>query len=137
MAHGGRPWRRPARQEAQALVELAYVFPLLLLMLVGVVDFSRAFGYALQLNDAAFQGARLAALDPTATNADIEAAVRNDLAAQEVASNATITVAPALRTSGQAVTVTVSWAYGPLMPLSEVFLRSGVPLSGSGVTIVR
>ena len=131
----------------QALVEFAFVLPVMLLMLVGVVDFARAFKYGLQLHDAAFQGARVAGGLPT--DAAVRAAVRLDLPAVVVLADSDIAITPTARTSGSPVTVTVTWQYPPLLPITRVggklpfvgnisgFLPGGSPMIGSGSTTVR
>ena len=57
-------WRwRAARDEAgQALVELALVLPLMLLIMVGVIEFARAWNLQQVLTDAVREGGRRAAL---------------------------------------------------------------------------
>jgi hypothetical protein len=121
---------------------------MLMLLLVAAIDFGRAFKYGLQLNDAAFQGARTAGLN-RAPLAAIRSAVRADLPPEVVLSDSDINVTPALLTAGSTVTVTVSWQYQPMLPLTRLggslpfvgavvaFMPGGSPLVGSGSTIVR
>ena len=50
---------RPKRGErGQATVEFAIVLPLVLLILVGLIEFGKAFNYWLSLNHLANEGAR-------------------------------------------------------------------------------
>ncbi len=53
---------RRVRRRGAALVEFALVMPLLLLLLVGIMEFGRAWSQTQVITDAARQGARLAAL---------------------------------------------------------------------------
>ena len=53
---------RRARRRGAALVEFALVMPLLLLLLIGIMEFGRAWSHTQVITDAARQGARLAAL---------------------------------------------------------------------------
>jgi Flp pilus assembly protein TadG len=51
------------REEGQATVEFAIVIPLLLLLVVGIFEFGKAFNYWIDLNHLANEGARWAAVD--------------------------------------------------------------------------
>jgi Flp pilus assembly protein TadG len=53
---------RNARDRGSAAVEFALLFPLLLLIVFGVIDFGRALNAQITLTQAAREGARLAAL---------------------------------------------------------------------------
>lgn len=50
------------RDRGAAAVEMALVLPLLLVMVIGIIDFSRIFNGEIQLSQAAREGARIAAL---------------------------------------------------------------------------
>lgn len=65
--------RGSARSErGQALVEFAIVLPMLLLLLLGIVDFARAWNVFEVLTDAARAGARVAVVDqPSTTEQDV------------------------------------------------------------------
>ena len=51
-----------------AAVEMALVMPLLILMVMGIIDFGRIFNGEIQLSQAAREGARVAALGFSETN---------------------------------------------------------------------
>lgn len=51
------------REDGQATVEFAIVIPLLLLLVVGIFEFGKAFNYWIDLNHLANEGARWAAVD--------------------------------------------------------------------------
>ena len=58
--------RRPytaRREDGQATVEFAIVIPLLLLLVVGIFEFGKAFNYWIDLNHLSNEGARWAAVD--------------------------------------------------------------------------
>lgn len=69
MCFGRRPVRKQDRGRANesdrgaAAVEFALIFPLLLLLLLGIIDFGRALNAQITLTQAAREGARLEALD--------------------------------------------------------------------------
>jgi hypothetical protein len=78
--------RRESRQRGQSLVEFAISSIVLLLLMMGLLDLSRAFYYAVNLQGAAREGARHGAWFDTATrsntyldDADIMAAVNSSL----------------------------------------------------------
>ena len=55
--------RTTRREDGQATVEFAIVIPLLLLLIVGIFEFGKAFNYWIDLNHLANEGARWAAVD--------------------------------------------------------------------------
>lgn len=57
------PRRRRRRDSGQALAEFAIITPLLLLMILGLVDFARAWGFYQVITDAAREGARTVVVD--------------------------------------------------------------------------
>jgi hypothetical protein len=68
---------RPKRgEQGQATVEFAIVLPLVLLLVVGLIEFGKAFNYWLSLNHLASEGSRWVAVDrvPPANNSpDVQA----------------------------------------------------------------
>lgn len=69
------------RDDGQALVEFALIMPFLLLFIVGIVEFGRAWNEHEVLTDATREGARKAAVyDPAITKADIEQVILDRLA---------------------------------------------------------
>ena len=82
---GSRRWRCLARlherrERGQSLVELAFVVPLLLLLLVGIVEIGRFAFYSIVVSNAARAGAQYGAqsLATAADTAGITAAANND-----------------------------------------------------------
>jgi Flp pilus assembly protein TadG len=113
----GRPPRRSLwRCERGAeLVEFALVFPTLLLVMLGIMDFGFMFQRYEVLTNAAREGARIAIL-PGYQNADITARVNAYLAAGGLTAPATVTVAApqSLNVGSHCITVrpvTVSYNY--------------------------
>lgn len=61
----------------QAMVEFALVVPIFLLLVIGVIEFGRAWNLQQTITDAAREGARRAVVfDPTLTVAEVQTAVR-------------------------------------------------------------
>jgi Flp pilus assembly protein TadG len=74
--------RRPAAasRSGQAMVEFALVVPLLLILLLGVVEFGRAWNVYQVITDAAREAARSAAIDnPNVTQDSVLAVVQDAL----------------------------------------------------------
>lgn len=68
-------WRigRTPSERGAAAVEMALVAPLLIALVFGIIDFSRAFNAEIQLSQAAREGVRLAAIGvPTYTKSQAE-----------------------------------------------------------------
>jgi Flp pilus assembly protein TadG len=60
-----------------AAVEMAFVLPVLLFLLMGIIDFGRMFNAQIQLSQAAREGVRLASLNSGATLANQQSDVNN------------------------------------------------------------
>lgn len=92
----------------QALVEFALVIPILLFLLLGIVDFARAWNKYEVLTDAGREATRLAVVDNGSTEAEVRTVVR------EAAARAGITVQDADITivegaaRGEPTTVTIN-----------------------------
>lgn len=120
----------------RTIAEVAVVFPVLVLVVLGLLQVSGAYGRQGELNAAARDGARLAA-HPTATRADVETTVRaalQDAIGGGELDNATITVTPSSprpcdgAAPGTAVLVTVSVPQQLALPL---LTARGLTLTGT------
>ena len=124
-------YRRPRNKESGVeLIEFALVFPLLLLVILGVVDFGFLFQRWEALTNAAREGARVATL-PGYETVDVEARVASYLAASGVPTtggNPAVTVAGTTIAQGAA-----TWPATTVTP----FLHSRLPLSGQRHRLVR
>lgn len=77
--------RFATKEDGQALVEFALIMPFLLLFLVGIIEFGRAWNEHEVLTDATREGARKAAVyDPAVTEADIKQVVTDRLASANI-----------------------------------------------------
>jgi Flp pilus assembly protein TadG len=96
------------RDKGAAAVEFALILPVLLLLVGGVVDFGLLYYNQIVLSNAARDGSRLIAANPTAnpgwTQAYIQTRISNSAAPFGVNSSATAWTC----TSGSSVTVTVT-----------------------------
>lgn len=124
-----RKKRFGANERGQALVEFALVLPILLIMLLGIVDFARAWNVYQVLTDAGREGAREAVVANGLNDADIQtiviaAAGRAGIGLQ----TSDVTVAQGAA-RGDPTTVTVSYTH----PLR--FVGWALGLFGSDGTI--
>ena len=119
---------RLAGQGGAAAVELAFVLPVLLLMLFGIIEFGRAYNAQVSLTGAAREGARVMAVrnDPTtARTATIAAAP--SLSPSLASSN--IAISPATCQAGQTVTLTATYP----LSFSTPMFGTTITLTGKGV----
>ncbi|HEX6988797.1 MAG TPA: TadE/TadG family type IV pilus assembly protein [Bacillota bacterium] len=115
MAWKPRRRRRNGAEAGQALVELSIALPVLLLLLLGVMEFGFMFSSYLGLLHGAREGVRAAALGAD----DQEVRQRIESAAIQLdPSRLTIQVQPAAsqRKAGSTVTVLLTYRYEPLLP---------------------
>jgi Flp pilus assembly protein TadG len=118
--------RRLRNEERGAsLVEFALIFPLLILVLFGIMEAGWAFSQSVEVRNAAREGARLAVVDFGDAAAVItETCNRADL------SGSGATVAVTINGADESVTVDVSQAYNTLTGLLDSFF-GGLSLDSS------
>jgi Flp pilus assembly protein TadG len=132
-----------AEDSGQALVELALALPLLLLILVGIFEFGRAYSIKQSIVNAAREGARTAVVQTTVDSAAILTVINTYLSSNNIAPdsvNIEVTASDGTSkslgsaTAGDAVSVTVSDRYdfillGPIVALVGGSSRSGLDLA--------
>jgi Flp pilus assembly protein TadG len=112
-------------------VEFAFILPLLIVLVLGIAEFGRAFQVSGTLSAAAREGVRVMALqnDPVAART----AVRNAAPSLNPAvTSAQIAITPATCPTG-AINTTVRVTVTYPMPFLTGFFGSGVTLTGTGV----
>lgn len=145
--------RRARDQRGAAAVEFALVFPLLLLIVFGILDFGWMLMKANLVNNAARDAVRIASLD--GTYSDIDAALNQglsnagidlgDVTKQISCTNAggasctgTSSSYAANATSGSTVTVTISYTHDWLTPVGSLCdLVGGGSCVGDTIKIER
>lgn len=112
----------------QALVEFALILPVLMLLIIGVMEFGLIINQYMVVTEAAREGARSAALG--GSNATITTVVKT-AASQMDTSQLTVTVSPATtRVRGNGVTVTVQKPIKTITKLINPFFPAGFTVQG-------
>ncbi|HQE92675.1 MAG TPA: TadE/TadG family type IV pilus assembly protein [Anaerolineae bacterium] len=121
------------RENGQSVIEFALTLPLLILMLMGLLDFGRAYFIVVMLNDAAAEGAVYAGACPT----DVDGI---QLRVTEAASDNLIQIEPADVTvlgsviaAGESITVSVRYEFTFLTPLVNEMFGDGLTLRGQAI----
>ncbi len=116
---GTRPLSQWRSRSGQALVEFALVVPLLLILILGIVEFGRAWNVYQVITDAAREAARSAVVDnPVMTEDSVFAVVRFRLAQAGLDPDDAVTDVVGWRAgTGSPATVSISYPY------DFVFLR--------------
>ena len=111
----------------QALVEFALILPILLLLIIGSMEFGLIIHQYLVVAEAAREGARSAAVGAS----DVVVASTVKTAASQIASDQlTITISPTTRVRGSGVTVTVEMPVHTITNLISPFFPSGFTVQG-------
>jgi Flp pilus assembly protein TadG len=121
--------KRTRDERGAVMVEFAIILPVLLLLLVGIVEFGRAYNTQVSIQAAAREGARELALRHT--SAEVEAATRNGAPSVTIDS-ITQTACPSSGDGQARVTVSESFTFGiPLVPLgTKTLTATGVMRCG-------
>ena len=121
-------------QKGQSLVELAIVLPLLLMLLLGIIEFGRVGHAYLTLNYAAREGARagIAGASDTAVLERINQATAS-LSQEEL--EISLTPSQEERYSGDEFHVVLDYSLDIFMPVPEAVVTN--PLSLQGKSIMR
>ncbi len=105
-------------EKAQSMVEFAIIFPILLLILVGIIEFGFMFSGYLTLSNASREAARSISLGA----GDVAAVQKvKDSAANLDKTHIVVTINPveAIRKQGDLVTLTITYDYDFLTPFME------------------
>ena len=111
-------------ENGQTLVEFALILPILLLLVMGIIQFGIIFSAQIGITNAAREGARAAAVGYSVT--EVQNTVSNTVGSH-ISFNLVSTgvVYPAGETIGQDVTVTVIGEVELIVPIPDVFVPGG------------
>jgi Flp pilus assembly protein TadG len=126
--------RRLKQNKGQSLVETALVLPIILLILMGIIDFGMMFNNYLVVSNASREGARNAAVGATDTEI---AAIVDNVASTLDTSRIIVEILPSEteRKKGDEVKVTVKYEYQLLTPMISALLPN--PINLTGTTVMR
>jgi Flp pilus assembly protein TadG len=135
--------RRFLSARGTALLEVAFILPLVLLISVGIFEFGRAYEAMQVLTNAAREGARIAILTGQPPGA-VEARVRNYLTAGGLTGSSAGVVVTATNidlgggatTPGSKVTVTYPFSFIVIQPVANLVVRSSAILQSFTMTAV-
>lgn len=115
------------KEKGQSIVEIALLLPVLLLMLMGLLDFGRVYYVMVALNDAAQEGAAYAASRPNDTTGIAERAAAASTGLITLSTDdVSVTIAGGTPTAGAAVTVAVAYDFTFYTPIAQTFFGSNV-----------
>lgn len=117
-------WRE---EKGSALVEFALVITLFLMLLMGMVEFGRIFHALLTVENAARQGARVAAVG--GTDEQIRAAVRS-VSTQVPLDDGDIVITPESRPRFTPITVSVQGEVPLIVPIISGIMQNPFPVRG-------
>jgi len=122
--------KRSSDESGAAAVEFALILPVLILMILGMIEFSRAYNVQISLSNAAREGARVMAIhdDPALARSSAIAAAPS---LNPALTSGEISVSPASCTSGQTVTVTINHS----LTLITDYFGVSIPMTGTGVML--
>ncbi len=126
--------RQAVREKGQSIVEVALLFPLLILLLMGVADLGRAYYAVVALKDAAEEGALYAAIDPDNITEIQNRAVHASSGLVEFEASQVSRLPSSGFIAGAPVTVTVAYDFEFYTPIIQAFFDGGsVTLRGQAV----
>ena len=140
-----RRWlSRTRREDGAALVETAFVLPIMLLVCVGILEFGRAYQTWQVLTQAARAGVKVAAVEGS-SDEQVEIAVRTELAAGELPNAATVPVmlnrrVPSSNATSSQITIDYPFDFVVLNPAAHLVRpasTTGAPLTMSAVATMR
>lgn len=134
--------RRQTQPHGQSLVEVALTFPILVMLLLGLLDFGRAYYALVILNDCAAEGAAYAATqqDGDAIELRVRWAEEESLVPMRDPDQVDVVHSPDDLSSagvGSSVTVTVTYQMPIYTPFVNALVGSGtLTLRGSATQVV-
>ncbi|MBN1259454.1 MAG: pilus assembly protein [Anaerolineae bacterium] len=111
------------RETGQSIVEIVLLFPILILLLMGLLDFGRLFYAMVALNDAAEEGAIYAAIDPTDLTG-IQSRASNATTTLVTISAADVSTTVGTIAVGAPITVTVEFDFEFYTPVAVAFFEN-------------
>lgn len=140
--------KRASQERGAALIETAFVLPLILLVCVSIFEFGRAYQYWQILTNAAREGARIAVL-PGVTDEAVTSRIQAYLTAGQLTEPASASVAIDRNneisigtgtTSASTITVSYPFEFMVLQPVAQLVVSGstvGAPITMTASTTMR
>jgi len=127
------------RDLGQTLVEMALVFPIIILMVMGIFDLGRAVWQAGTVAEAAREGARYAATSPADCTGIVNTATKAAIGVKLASSSPIVISEPSTPPAqlGAPVTVTVRATFSPVTPLIAKFTGSSITITRASTMIIE
>lgn len=123
---------RKRNEDGAAAVEFALILPVLLLVLIGIIEFSLAFNAQLSLNQAAREGARYMAIHNNSSAAATAASnAAGRLAPASVNTTFSVTGGGTSCSAGKQVTATTSYTLTTVTGFLDAF-TGNIVMTGKG-----
>jgi len=120
--------RRRGAQRGAVLVEFTAVVSVLLIVLLGIVEFGFLMNARLVITSAAREGARRAAVEGGATPAVMDVVRQNLAMGLPDADRAVISIQPYQASYGTPIHVRISYRYAFMTPLARALWGQGIEL---------
>jgi Flp pilus assembly protein TadG len=146
---GRTPQHRDAREKGQAILEMAFALPILLILVLGIFDFGMALRSYVTITNATREGARLSIVacesstDVTTVKARVVAYSSGLLSATNVSVDADDATtgnqdcSSTLPSGGHGVTVSATYTYNMITPLGNLVTALAGPITLSSSTTMR
>ena len=120
---------RERSERGAVAVEFALLAPVLIMLLLGIMEFGRAYNAQITLSSAARESVRVMAIgnNPTAARA---AGKNAAVGLQSALEDSNITISPTKCTTGAQVTITVTYTLSTMTRIAGPF-----PMEGKGVML--
>ena len=115
--------KHPGR--GQSIVEFALVLPIIIMLMLGLLDFGRAFFTLVALHDAADEGASYASIRPNDVTGIQQRAVEASTHLVTVTTGDVTVVYPSSLTVGEPITVTIDFFFDIYTPFVQGLLPDG------------
>ena len=117
---------REGRERGAVAVEFALLAPVLIMLLLGIMEFGRAYNAQITLSSAAREGVRVMAIgnNPTAART---AAKNAAVGLQPALTDSNITISPTTCTTGAQMTFTITYTLSTMTRIAGPF-----PMEGKG-----
>ncbi|MCX7923419.1 MAG: pilus assembly protein [Clostridia bacterium] len=123
-------------KKGQAVVETALILPIIVLILMGIIDFGLLFNNYIVITNASREGARSAAIGKTDSNI-VSSVINATTTLEQSQIRVTIYPAESVRKKGDEVTVTVQYDNSLLTPVISAIVPNPVRLTSRTVMRVE